>query len=122
MSWTGVQVRQPGDVIIIDDHNLLIQALDGLFGYVHVENTPQPIQVNKPSILLLEGEAATTPDLPIGIHVFESADDITYEEVAGADIIPDGNLHVVSLTVPIPENYFVSWIAPYGFVKSAILF
>ena len=122
MSWLGALPRVPGDVIWPDDHNLLLLALDGLLGYERVDSRPQPFQVLKPSILLLEGEAATTPDLPLAVHVFLSSDNILFNEVAGADIVPDGYSHIVSVTVPVPENYWVYWLAPYGFIKSALLF
>jgi hypothetical protein len=122
LSWLGALPRVPGDVIVIEDHNLLLQAIDGLLGYVRVEGRPQPFQVDKPSILLLEGEGATTPGLPLALHVFLSSTNIIFDEVAGADIIPDGYSHIISLTVPVPENYWVYWLAPYGFIKSALLF
>ena len=122
MSWTGVRIRVPGDVIIIDDHNLLVQALDELYGYVDVSGRPQPFQVTKPSILLLLAEGTATVGFPNAIHVFLSSDDVVYDEVAAQDIPLDGETHITSVTVPVPKDYYVKWTAAYGFVKSAVLF
>jgi hypothetical protein len=122
MSWTGVSKRVPGDVIIIDDHNLLIDALDGLYGYVDVAGRVQPFQVDKPSLLVILAEGTGIIGFPVAVHVFLSSDNIVYEEIAACDLPYDGYEHIVSVTVPIPRNYYVKWTAPYGFIKSAILF
>jgi len=111
-----------GDVIRSSHHNMIIDLLTGFFDFTHVEGYSQPFQVSKHNILLLMVEGSSTIGFPNSVHVFLSGDNVIFEEVAGCDFPYDGELHISSLTVPIPKDYYVYWTAPYGFVKSAVLF
>jgi hypothetical protein len=100
----------------------MLNAIKTLMQYVHVENTPLPIKVTKGSWLLLLAEGNATPDFPNTLTVFESADGVVYEEVASFAWKFLDILEPASLCVPVPKDYYVTWITPYGFLKSAILF
>jgi hypothetical protein len=113
---------QPGDVIRSDDWNKMIDFLSEIFDYNHVENVPQPIQVDKPSILVLIYEGTATVGFPTTVHVYLSELGVIFEEIGAGDIPRDGETYAGTLVSPIPKDWFVKWIAPYGFVKSAVLF
>lgn len=114
--------RVAGDVIDVAEWNLLIDAIGGLFDFVHVENRALPFQVDKASILLLEISGTSTIGFPNNLIAYISADGVIYEEIGGIDFPFDGHVHVSTLTVPIPKDYFVYWTVPYGILKSAVLF
>jgi hypothetical protein len=120
--WPLPASVEAGDTIDPFWGNDVVECFKRIFGYTHVENYPQPIQVGKPSVLVLVAEGTSTIDFPNSVHVFLSANNVLYEEVAAVDFPYDGLTHVATLSVPIPKDYFVYWIAPYGFIKSAIMF
>jgi hypothetical protein len=102
--------------------NDVVECLSGMFGYIDATQLTQPFQVGKPSILLLLVEGMSTVNFPNSVSVYLSPDSVIYTEVAACDFPLDGKMHVHTLTVPIPLGYYCYWNAPYGFVRSAILF